>query len=265
MIYMAILQSRTILETVAQRFDLARVYEIDNPEKLIKALASNVETSIDKEGLITVSVLDKDPQRAADMANAFVHYLDSINVELNIQKARNNRIFLEKRFNQNKEELTQAEEELKAFQEKYGAIALPAQTEAAIRGAAELQATIMATEVDLGVKKKYLTSTHDEVIQTQNKLTELRKKLNEMAYGDVYPSKGTNGNSKTEIFIPFKDVPQIGLEFARKFRELEVQKTLYQLLIQQYEQAKIQEAKDVSTVQVLDKAIPPLLKLSRSG
>jgi len=125
-----------------------------------------------------------------------------------------------------------------------------------------LQATITATEVELGVKEKYFTPAHDEVIQAKNKLTELRKKLAEMQYGGALPPKDANGYSKPgALFIPFMEVPQIGLEYARRFRELEVQKTLYQLLIQQYEQTKIQEAKDIPTVQVLDKAIPPLRKV----
>jgi uncharacterized protein involved in exopolysaccharide biosynthesis len=261
MIYLAILKSRTLMEAVAKKLDLAQVYEIDDAEKLLKALAGNVNITVAKEGTISISVLDKDPQRAAAIANAFVHYLDSLSVELSIQKARNNRIFIEKRFNQNKEDLTKAEEELKSFQEKYGAIALPVQTEAAIRSAAELQATITATEVELGVMEKNLTPTHAEVAQTKNKLVELKKKLNEMAYGGGHQPQGANGGSNSAVlFIPFMEVPQIGLEYARRFRALEVQKTLYQLLIQQYEQAKIQEAKDIPTVQVLDAAIPPHFK-----
>lgn len=257
LIYVAILNSRTVMESVAEKFDLQRIYEVEDPEKAVKALRKNVEIRIEKEGIISVSVLDNDRQRVAAMANAFAEYLDSLNVELNIEKARNNRIFIERRFDQNKEDLRRAEEELKAFQEKYGAIALPEQTAAAIKGAAELQAKIMLTEVELRLMEKYLAPTHDEVVRKRNELAELRKKLNEMKYGS---GSVADGKVNEDLFIPFIEVPQVGLDYARRFRELEVQKTLYQLLIQQYEQAKIQEAKDVPTVQVLDKAIPPLRK-----
>jgi len=262
MIYMAILKSRTVMESVINRFHLLQVYDVENIEKALKKLSQNVEINLEKEGIVSLSVLDKDPDRSAALANAFVHFLDSINVELNIQKARNNRIFLEKRFTQNKEDLRRAEEELKAFQKGHGAIALSAQTEAAIKGAAELLASIMATEVKLGIKEKSLSPTHEEVIQARNTLAELRKKLDEMKYGKNPRLKSGNGAEREgeTIFIPFANVPEVGLEFARRFRELEVQKKLFEFLAQQYEQARLQEIKDVPTVQVLDKATPPLRK-----
>ncbi len=261
MTYMAILKSRTVREAVINKYDLVRVYEEDDIEKTLKAFEDNIDLTLEREGTITISILDKSPGRAAGIANAFAEFLDSVNVELNIQKARNNRIFIEKRFNQNKEDMRRAEEEMRAFQEHYGAIALPVQTEAAIKGAATLVAEIMATEVELGVKQKSLTPTHIQVIETKNKLIELNKKLNEMKYGSPAAHNAANGAAKSDqIFIPFTAVPEIGLEFARRFREVEVQKTLYQFLIQQYEQAKIQEAKDVPTIQILDRAVPPIHK-----
>jgi uncharacterized protein involved in exopolysaccharide biosynthesis len=261
MTYMAILKSRTVREAVVNKFDLIRVYEEDDIEKTLKAFDDNIDLALEREGTITISILDKSPERAAGMANAFAEFLDSVNVELNIQKARNNRVFIEKRFTQNKEDMRRAEEEMRAFQERYGAIALPVQTEAAIKGAASLVAEIMATEVELGVKQKSLTPTHIQVIETKNKLLELNKKLNEMKYGSAPAPGATNGAAKSDhIFIPFTEVPEVGLEFARRYREVEVQKTLYQFLIQQYEQAKIQEAKDVPTIQILDRAVPPIHK-----
>lgn len=261
MTYMAILKSRTVREAVINKFGLIQVYDEDDVEKTLKAFDDNIDLTLEREGTITISVLDKSPERAAGIANAFAEFLDSMNVELNIQKARNNRMFIEKRFNQNKEDMRQAEEEMRAFQEKFGAIALPVQTEAAIKGAAALVAEIMATEVELGVKQKSLTPTHIQVIETKNKLIELNKKLNEMKYGSTSAHGATNGAAKSDqIFIPFTEVPEIGLEFARRYREVEVQKTLYQFLIQQYEQAKIQEAKDVPTIQILDRAVPPIHK-----
>ncbi|MCA9742664.1 MAG: hypothetical protein H6695_06655 [Deferribacteres bacterium] len=255
--YMAILQSRTVLDRLIDDFGLLDMYEFKENErdKARKAVKANLDFNLDKEGTITISVLDKDPQRAADMANALVSYLDSLNVILNVEKARNNRQFIENRFTENKLDLKKAEEGLKAFQEKYGAIALPAQAEAAIQGAAELQAQIIAEQVELGVKKKYLSASHEEVIQSQNKLNELQKRLSEMQYG--VKSASTNGDAhKPDILPPLAEVPEMGLQYARLLRELEVQKTLYELLIQQYELAKIEEAKTIPTVQVLDRAIP---------
>lgn len=256
--YKAILESRSVMEAVAKKFDLQSWYKARNIENTIKTLREKVTVEIMEDGPLTVSVLDKKPDRAAAMANAFVFYLDSLNTKLNIQKARNDRVFIEKRFNQNKADLAKAELELKQFQEKYGAVSLPEQTEAAIQGAAELQATIFATEVELGVKNQYLTPDHDDIVRTKNKLTELRKKLDEMKFGSVGAKDGKNRNQ--ELFIPFAEIPEIGLAYARLFREVEVQNKLFVFLIQQYEQARIMEAKNIPTVQVLDQAVPPIRK-----
>ncbi|MFQ5632527.1 MAG: GumC family protein [bacterium] len=256
--YLAILQSRTVLDRLIDDYNLLTVYEFKENErdKARKAVAENLDFNLNKEGTITISVLDKNPNRAAGMANALVHYLDSLNVILNIEKARNNRIFIEQRFTQNKLDLKDAEETLKTFQENYGAISLSAQAEAAIKSAADIQARIMFEEVELGVKKNYLTATHEEIVQGKNKVAELRKKLSEVQYGNH--TGAANGNSKsTDILPPLADVPELGLQYARHLRELEVQKTLYELLIQQYELAKIEEARTIPTVQVLDRAIPP--------
>ncbi len=258
MTYKAILESRSVMEAVAKKFDLQSRYKAKNMENTIKTLREKVKVEILEEGPLTISVLDKKPERAADMANAFIFYLDSLNTKLNVQKARNDRLFIEKRFNQNKSDLAKAEMELKQFQEKYGAVSLPEQTEAAIKGAAELQAMIFATEVELGVKNQYLTSDHDEIIQTKYKLAELRKKLDEMKFGSFQAKESKNRNQ--ELFIPFTEIPGIGLEYARLFREVEVQNKLFGFLIQQYEQAKIMEAKNIPTVQVLDQAVPPVRK-----
>jgi uncharacterized protein involved in exopolysaccharide biosynthesis len=256
--YLAILKSRTVLDRLIDDYDLMAFYEYPENErdKARKAVSANLDFNLNKEGTITVTVLDRDPNRAADMANALVSYLDSLNVILNIEKARNNRIFIERRFTQNKDDLKSAEEELKAFQEKFGAISLPAQAEAAISGAAAIQAQIMFEEVELGVKQKYLAATHENVVQSKNKVAELRKKLSEMQFGNH--TGAANGSSKSmAILPPLAEVPELGLQYARHLRELEVQKTLYELLIQQYELAKIEEAKTIPTVQVLDRAVPP--------
>jgi len=257
--YLAILQSRTVLDRLIDEHDLLTIYEFKDNErdKARKAVVENLDFNLNKEGTITISVLDKDPNRAANMANALVHYLDSLNVILNVEKARNNRIFIERRFTQNKLDLKDAEEALKSYQENYGAISLPAQAEAAIKSAAELKAQIMATEVELGVKKKYLSASHEDVVQTRNRVAELRKKLAEMQYGN-HADGATNGDAKSnDILPPLAEVPELGLQYARLLREVEVQKTLFELLIQQYELAKIEEAKTIPTVQVLDRAIPP--------
>ena len=157
--FMAILKSRTIKEIVINKFNLIEVYEKKDIERTLEALEDNIEGTLGDEGQILLSVLDQEPKRAAEMANTLLSALDSIYTQLNIQKARNDRIFIEKRFTQNKEDLKTAEEQLKAFQEKYGVIDIPEQIRVAIGSAAEIQTLIYMTEIELGIKQENLASS----------------------------------------------------------------------------------------------------------
>jgi uncharacterized protein involved in exopolysaccharide biosynthesis len=255
--YVALLESNTVMKAVAEKFKLGDVYQTDHIQETLRALRGNVEVEISKEGTITISVLDRDPRRAADMANAFVFYLDSLNTAIKTQKARNDRMFVEKRLTQNLRDLKAAEESFKRFQETYGAISLPEQTEAAITAAAQLEAEIIAAQVELAVQEKYLSPSHSIVINLRNRLQELENKLASMTTGGSTNSSSDEG---FEIFIPFAELPDIGVKYARLLRDLETQNNLYKLLLQQYEVAKLQEAKDTPTVQVLDPAEPPYRK-----
>jgi uncharacterized protein involved in exopolysaccharide biosynthesis len=249
--YLAILQSRTVREEVAVRFNLQEVYDQKDIEKTLEELDDNVSFTIGKEGQIVISVLDKSPERAANMANTFVMLLDSLNRNFKITRARNNRVLVEKRFNENVNTLGKVETQLKQFQEKHGVIDIPEQTKAAILGAAELQAQVYATEIELGVKEQYLKTDHASIVEGRAMLRELKRKLNEME-GSSLP-QATNGHAEApRLFIPFTQVPELGLQYARLYREVLVQNKLFEFLFQMYEQAKIQEAKDSPTVQVLD-------------
>lgn len=256
--FMAILKSRTIMEIVINRFDLTHVYKKKDIERTLKAFANNVDVTLGDEGQIILSVLDKSPERAAEMASTFLTSLDSIYTHLNVQKARNDRIFIEKRYNENKRDLRTAENNLKAFQEKYGVIDVPEQTRAAISNAAELQSQIYVSEIQLGLKQKHLAPGHVELQREREKLTELRKKLSELRFGNLQSDK--DGSDSEDLFIPFNQIPKLGLEYVRLLRDVEVQTKIFELLTQLYEQAKIEEAKDVPNIQVLDYPAVPLYK-----
>lgn len=256
--FMAILKSRTIKEIVINKFNLIEVYEKKDIERTLEALEDNIEGTLGDEGQILLSVLDQEPKRAAEMANTLLSALDSIYTQLNIQKARNDRIFIEKRFTQNKEDLKTAEEELKAFQEKYGVIDIPEQIKVAIGSAAEIQTLIYMTEIELGIKQEHLASSHILILQDKLKLSKLKKKLSELKTGN----SNSNGRlvPEDDLFIPFDLVPDVGLEYLRLYREVEVQNTIFEFLIQLYEQAKIEEAKDIPSIQVIDYPAVPIYK-----
>jgi tyrosine-protein kinase Etk/Wzc len=262
--FIAILNSRTVMETVAKKFELKYRYKAKNMEETIKILQERVLIEIDDEGTITLHVRaktkffsfgEKDNEAkelAMNMANSFIEQLDKVNRRLKIEKARNTRVFIEKRYNQNLEDIGKAEEEFKNFQEKFGAIALPEQTAAAITAAAELKAQTILKEVEVGVLQKFVSRTHPNLIKSQTELNELNKKLKEFKN-----NKTEIDNESVKLFLPFDDVPKIGLQYLRLFREVKLQETLLEFLLPQYEQAKIQELRDTPTVQVLDPAVKP--------
>lgn len=260
--YVAILESYSAMEAVAKKFNLTELYEAEHIQKTVTMLRSNVDIELSPEGTIIVEVYDTDPHRAADIANAFVFYLDSLNTNLKTKKAHNNRLFIEKRFTQNKEDLRRAEETMRAFQEAHGAMALSAQTEAAIAAAAELEAQIIAADVELNVQKKYLSPHHTKLINLENLLAELKNQERSLTYGDHQTMTNGNSDGKRDfnIFIPFSELPELGVQYVRNLREVEVQNQLYKFFLEQYELAKLEESRQTPTVEVLDAAKPPWRK-----
>jgi uncharacterized protein involved in exopolysaccharide biosynthesis len=253
--YLAILQSRTVLERVVRKFDLMAVYEISDSsmDKTLKALRNNAAVDFAAEGNIVISVLDKNPQRAADMANYFVALLNERSMQLGTQEARNNREFIERRFQQNQRDLKNAEDSLKAFQQRYGIYALPEQTAGAIKAASLLKAEADAKEIEMGILRRSFGDENAKVQALRLELSEINKKMGEMKFGtaDWYNDRSLN------LFVPFKDVPEIGAEYIRRFRDFEIQNRMMEFLLPLYEQAKIDEQKDTPVVLELDHAVPP--------
>ncbi len=253
--YLAILNSRNAMERVAQKFDLIKVYETrkNSLESTIKELRENCEFDFATEGNINVTVYDKDPQRAADMANYFVEILNEMSVQLGTQEARNNREFIERRYQKNLEDLRAAEDSMKAFQQRYGIYTLTEQTQSAIKGAAELKAEQAAKEIELSIARTALGANNPKTEELQLQLGAINSKLREIKYGtpDWYSDKSLN------LFVPFKDVPELGLDYVRLYRELQVQNRMVEFLLPLYEQAKIDEQKDMAVVLSLDHAVPP--------
>ncbi len=250
--YLAILKSGTVLSAVIQKFDLVHVYDITSypGEKTVKELLSNVEFVAEVEGNITITVYDKDPQRAADMANFFVEMLNKTNTEIQVQNARGNRQFIEERYNKNLADLAAAEDSLKAFQKRYGIIAMPEQTEASIKAAAEIAGQLALKDVEAGVLRRTHSPDHPSVIAAQIEIQELRNKLVQMNRGTIVPG------ADMKVFVPFNEVPDLGGEYVRRYRDVEIQYKILQFVTPLYEQAKVEERRQTPSVVVLDRAGP---------
>ena len=250
--YLAILKSGTVLTEVITRFDLVHVYDITSypGEKTMKALLENVEFVVEPEGYLTITVYDKDPQRAADMANYFVERLNKTNSELQVQNARGNRQFIEERYRKNISDLTAAEDSLRAFQKKYGIIALPEQTEASIKALGEIYGRLTVKEVESNILRRTQSAESPDVIAAEIEVQEIRKKMNEMTTGTEHPGSGMS------VLVPFSKVPDLGSEYVRRYRDVEIQYKILQILTPVYEQAKVEEHRQTPSVIVLDRAGP---------
>jgi uncharacterized protein involved in exopolysaccharide biosynthesis len=174
-------------------------------------------------------------------------------------EASRQRLFIAERMSETERELRRAEELLRQFQETNKVVALPEQARGAAETAAQLKGEIMASEVQLEVMRKFATDANPEVIKLNQRIQELKRHLSSMQYGKglVLPAENRHPSEpRAEIHIPFAQVPELGLELTRLMREVKVQETVYTLLTQQLEQAKIAEARDMPTVQALDTAVP---------
>ncbi len=251
-IFTAMLKSRIMADEVIRKFNLMERYEKKTMQDTRLALENATRIVVSKEKVIKVTVEDKDPQLAADMANFYVSNLDRLNQTMSVSKARENRKFIEQRLAETQSELVKVENALKEFQTQNRTVAIEAQSKAMIEAAAMIQAQIMAQEVQLQVMGTYLSPDNPEVARTQSSLSELRKQLQIMESGKAGKDRLPGDRLRPAI----TSVPALALEYGRLTRDLKIHETLYALLISQYEQAKLTEARDTPTVQVLDPAVP---------
>jgi len=249
-LYVRMLTSRTVADKIIDRFGLMALYKEDHRVDARKRLLEDVAvvTGDKKSGVISVSVEDEDPKRAADMANAFVEELDNLTHGLAITEAAQRRFFFEDQLKETKASLAKAEEAMKAYQEKSGALDMDQQAKASIEGIATLRAQIAAKEVQLKVLRAYATPQNPELRRTEDVLSGLKTEIGKL-------EAKTGGGS--DPIIPTGNMPGVGTEYMRRLRDLKFSETLYQLLAKQYEVAKLDEARDSVIIQTIDKAMPP--------
>jgi len=251
-IFVAMLKSRIMADEVIKRFNLMDLYEAKTMQETRKALEGDTRITVAKEKVIKITVEAKSPPLAADIANFYVSNLDRLNRTLNVSKAGQNRAFIERRLTETQVNLVKAEEALKNFQTHNKTVAVEAQSKAMIEAAAMIQAQIAAQEVQIQVMSSYLSPDNPEFTRVRSGIEELKKQLYLLESG-----RGGKGMLPGDRLHPaMVTVPGLALDYGRLMREVKVQETLYSLLTSQNEQAKIAEARDTPTVQVLDPAIP---------
>jgi uncharacterized protein involved in exopolysaccharide biosynthesis len=249
-LYIGLAKSRTVTDRIIDRFHLMELYSAKYMVDARRQLSENVlSASADKKsGLITLSVEDKDPQRAADMANAFVDELNNLNKGLAITESAQRRLFFEDQLNDTKTALAEAEEAMKGFQEKTGVLQVEEQAKAVIEGIAAFRGQIAAKEVELRVMRTYSTPNNPDLQMAEAALKGMKSEL-----GKLESRAGTGHDP----LMPTGRMPEVGLEYMRKLRDLKFNETLFEIMTKQYELAKLDEAKEATLIQIVDRAVPP--------
>ncbi|GFO59348.1 hypothetical protein GMST_16730 [Geomonas silvestris] len=249
-LYLGILRSRSVGETVIQRLGLTGVYRVGSVKQAWAQLEHSVKAQVGKDGIIAITAEAPEAKLSAQLANTYADELGRTLVRLNISKAGSEKLFLEKRLEVVKQDLKRAEDDLKNFSQQSKIVRLEAQAGASVSGVVRLKAEIANKEVQLAVLRNSQTDASPDVQALKAAVNRLRAELSRAA-----------GNSSGGEPVPaIGSVPQVGLEYARKLRELKVQEAIFEQLSKQYELAKLNYAKDSSSLQILDEAVVPDLR-----
>lgn len=251
--YTAILKSATITDDVIKKFNLREEYEMEDDyyEDVVKKWQKNLEIEVQEEGNLTITVYSKNPHKAAEMANYLVEKLNEVNTKLSVTNAKANREFIEKRYQQNIADINRLENEMKQFQQKYGVIAIPEQLEATVKSMAEIYLEMYKKEIEFNVLKQNYGDEHPLTKFAKTNLDEIRTKIDQLNSGRDLSQKDS------KVLIPFKQAPELGNEYLKIYRNLEIQYKILEFIQPLYEQAKVEEVRNTPSVLVLDKARPP--------
>ncbi len=245
----ALMKSNAMVDKLIEEFDLGARYKQKVREKLRKTVREHIDCEVTGEGILIVSFEDKDPAFAATVANAMVDNLDMINRTLRSGSAGATREFVEQRLEETKIALAEAESTFSAFQKEHSAFSIEDQARVAIEGVAQLEAEVHVAQVELAILKTNKKSAHGEVEGVESRMKALRKQIEGIKSGEGVSSS-----------FGLVDIPELAMDYARLYRETMIQQVLYEYLVQQYEQARIEEKKDTPVLQILSRAQVPQKK-----
>lgn len=264
---LSILNSRNLATNVISEFNLMERFKAPTIEDAIEEYREMVSVSINDELMISLSVrvksrffnlqndVDEARKLSFDIANFILQTLDERFTSLNVERASFERRLLEERFRQNQEDIRHIEEKALDFAEKNSLISLPTQIESAVETAASLESQIIINEIELLVLRQTFSDNSPDIRRKQILINESRNKLNEIKL---------SGSSQEDyqVFPSFTKAPQLILEYARLQREERVQNIIYEFLIQQLEQVRLEEAKQTPTLQYIDLPVQPTKRVA---
>jgi uncharacterized protein involved in exopolysaccharide biosynthesis len=249
-LYVALFRGRTVEDSLIQRFGLMARYR---EKKLSDARRefedrSTVVLGV-KDGLIRITVTDRDPVLAAAIANAYVEEFRKLSATLAITEASQRRVFFQQQLLEANENLAAAEEAMKHTEQSTGVLQIDSQARSLIESAATMRAQIAAKEVQLQAMRSYATEDNPQMVTAEQQLIALKAQLAKLA--------GSDENSSSDILVPKGNIPEAGMEYIRKLRDVKYYETITELIAKQFEMAKLDEARQGSVIQVADVAVPP--------
>jgi uncharacterized protein involved in exopolysaccharide biosynthesis len=247
-IYIGMLTSRPVADAIIQKFGLAKVYRAKDMTQAREQLASHTKVTSEKNGFIAISVTDSDKKRVAEMANAYTDQLRILTQTLAVTEASQRRLFYEEQLKQAREALVAAELAFQQVQQQKGLVQLDAQAKAMIEGITALRAQVAAKQVEVQALRSYSTEQNPEVQLAEKQLMSLQAEESRMEQSNHAP--GIAG-------LGLGNVPAAALEYLRAAHELAYRQTLFDMLMKQYDAARLDEAKEAAIIQVVEPAIEP--------
>jgi uncharacterized protein involved in exopolysaccharide biosynthesis len=246
-----LLRGQTVVDRIIDQFDLMELYKQKSRIKMREKVVSDILIAAEdmKSKIVTIAVLDKEPERAALMANAFVEELNKVLQSLSIGEAAQRRLFFERHMLEARKTMGDAEDELKKYQEKSGLVVMEPQVEAMLTSIAALRAQVAAKEVELSAIRSYARGSNPDLRRAESELSALRGELAKLEQMHKTSDEGTPAS--------LREAPQLGLEYQRRLRDVQFSTAMYELMFRQFEAAKIDESREVMAVQIVDSATPP--------
>lgn len=246
-IYIGMLKSRSVADALIRRFNLQELHDTDSMVAAREELEKQASITSEADGLISVVFDDEDAKRAADIANAYAEELEKLTRRIAISEAAQRRLFIEQQIKQTQEKLAQAENALKRTQEQTGVIDLDNQGKAIIEAVATLRAQAAAKEVQISTMQSFAAPANPDLIRARQELAGLKAQIGKFEHDSI------TGNG--DIMVATGKMPEAGLEYLRKLRDMKYQQAVYEMLAKQYEIARVDEARNSVVIQVVDPAI----------
>jgi capsule polysaccharide export protein KpsE/RkpR len=259
-LFAGVLLSRTVQDDLITKFDLRKVYGVRRWVDARKELTRDTDIGIDrKSGILTIQVTDHDPKRASAMAQEYVAQLNNVVTQLNTSSAHRERVFLEERLSEVKQELESSEKEFSQFASKNGAIDIKEQGKAMVEAAALLEGQLIAARTELQGLRQIFTDNNVRVRSVRARVNELELQIRKM--GGTASTAENAASPDNAVYPSIRKLPLLGVTYADLFRHTKVEEAVFETLTQQYELAKVQEAKEVPSIKVLDPAEVPEKKV----